>query len=301
LHKISNDKFLSKYKFFDDKNLTIPLFQKLISNTDDRFYDVVFENLNIVLEIQENSSSHYLNPNDLLKEALVKLRSKRIMYFKMAEFELENFKYLRKFWKDNLRPAINESLLNYSPIIRQDYCIWMFKNSICREYLNNQAEIDKLLIETQNSYYTSEQIKKFNLEINAKQKMIKLLEPIIKADDASLIGKLFKWIEQKSDINKFNIDLDDACNNIQLPIPKNADINTIELELINKCYNYSISDDKIYINWKTLVEMVLDSEKITPDKKRQISKYLLSVQDIYEDIIKKIQNHLNECLKSNLA
>jgi anaerobic ribonucleoside-triphosphate reductase len=54
LHKISEDKFLSKYKFFDDKNLTVPLFQKLISTKDDRFYDVVFENLNIVLEIQEN-------------------------------------------------------------------------------------------------------------------------------------------------------------------------------------------------------------------------------------------------------
>ena len=218
------------------------------------------------------------------------------MYFKMTEFESENFKYLKDFWENILRPAINESLLNYSPIIRQDYCIWMFKNSICQEYINNQVKINKLLIETQNSYYTPEQIKKFNIEINAKQKMMKLLKRIINSDDSSLINKLFKWIEQKSDTNEFNINLDDVCIEIELSIPKNADIDTIELELINKYYNYMRLDDEIYINWKTLVEMALDSDRMSLETKRQISKYLLSVQDIYEHIIKKIPGHLFEML-----
>jgi len=104
IHKISNDKFLSKYKFVDQKNVTMPLFQKIISNNDDRFYDVVFDNLNVVIEIQENSSSHNLNPNDLLKEALVKLRSKRIIYFKMTEFESDNYGYLKSFWLEDLHP-----------------------------------------------------------------------------------------------------------------------------------------------------------------------------------------------------
>jgi hypothetical protein len=287
MFKISNDKFLSKYKFSNGKNLTMPLFQKLISNNDDRFYDVVFECMNLIIEIQENNSAHNLNPNDLLKEALVKLRSKRIIYFKMAEFESDNYEYLKNFWSNDLRPALVESLLNYSGDIRQDYCINVFKNSVFKEYISHRQSITKLKEKFESEYYTEEQKNKINLQILATIKMMQFLEPmcISNANDQSLISQLFGWIDKSTEQNKFNIDIEEAFNIILIRITNFKSIDDIELFLIDNFYPYKRIQTKIFIDWKTMVEMALNNVEADMKKRRQISKYLLSIQDIYEDII----------------
>jgi len=140
-----------------------------------------------------------------------------------------------------------------------------------------------------------------NLQILATIKIMEFLEPICNngSHDESLISQLFRWIDISNDNDKFNIDIEDAFNIILIVTSDFKNIDDVEIFLIENFYPYKRLQTKIFIDWKTMVEMALNNTEANIKKRRQISKYLLSIQDIYEDIIKKIQNHFNECLKSS--
>ena len=83
LYKISNDPFIKNFLFVNGKNLAWPTFQH---NYSGRFYDISFNMLRIVIEIQEDKTAHKNNLNDKLKETIVKFGGMRIKYFKLQEF-----------------------------------------------------------------------------------------------------------------------------------------------------------------------------------------------------------------------
>ena len=89
-YKIDNDDFLSKYLLFNGDKLTTPTYQEPIVNTDERYYDVLFKKLDIIIEIQEDNNNHKNNMNDNIKEALAKTRLKRIIFFKLVDFKENN-------------------------------------------------------------------------------------------------------------------------------------------------------------------------------------------------------------------
>ena len=60
INYINNDKFLSKYK----KSYLKPTFQKCINIEDNRYYDLLFEKIDIIIEVQEDSFAHTNNVND---------------------------------------------------------------------------------------------------------------------------------------------------------------------------------------------------------------------------------------------
>ncbi len=73
-------------------------YQESIRNSDKRFFDVLFKNINIILEIQEAKGNHDDNLNDLTKEGMARLRVNRINYFKICEYHNSSFDYLDEFW-----------------------------------------------------------------------------------------------------------------------------------------------------------------------------------------------------------
>ena len=99
LHMIKQDKVISNF-LFDKKSfdkIAYPTFQ---CDIESKTFDISFDYLDIVIEIQENNVSHKNNPNDRLKESIVKFKTKRIKYFKLKDFEQRNHDYLDYFWND---------------------------------------------------------------------------------------------------------------------------------------------------------------------------------------------------------
>ena len=304
LRKIANDKFIGRYRFYDGKKLTQPEFQKLISDDDDRFYDIVFELLDIIVEIQEDNSAHANNPNDLLKEALVKMRSKRILYFKIADFNSKNYVYLDEFWSNDLKPALIQGLLDTNSEIRQSYCIYKFKTNTYSEYIkkkNDLNKINKLIDELEQSEQfaqsKSAQPAQTNRLIKRKTTIsnrLKFLEPFFKSNgDKSLIIKLFDWKEKALKLS----------NEYVIPI---TDINTLldtytvdELQThIEENYDFQIIDSELFIKWDVLVRLLIMDQNIAIADKSRVLEYLTSIQNIYEHIITQIKIHNDHKLKS---
>ena len=284
IYKIKNDKFLNKYLYLDNNKLTYPSFQKIISETDDRYYDIVFENLDIIVEIQEDNSAHLNNFNDTLKESLVKIRSKRIVYFKINDYNSYNYKYLSDFWNNLLKPMLLQSCLNYSSVIRQDYCIYSFRLNMLNEYNKISKDLNNNI-----------NIKNKNLSSPYFKKMIKrqeYLKPFIMTTDKSLILLIFSWKEKSHNSdNKYVISTDEIFN-----IVNYSTIDEFDNFITNNC-DHIINENRVYIKWNTLITILIMDENFDYVDKLRILDYITNIQDIYEDIIDKIKIHNEDRLK----
>lgn len=299
LRKIRDDKFIGKYRFFNGIKMTQPEFQKLISDDDARFYDIVFELLDIIIEIQEDNSAHAYNPNDLLKEALVKVRCKRILYFKMADYNSKNYIYLDEFWNNDLKPILIQGLLCTNKEIRQSYCIYKFKIDMYEEYKKKKNELNKLIKLTNEITETNSNNSSVNKLTKRKTTIsnrLKFLEPFFKSNgDKSLIIQLFDWKEKALKLSNEYI--------IQI-----SDINTLldtytldELQTyIEENYDFQIINSEVFITWEILVKLLIMDKNIVIADKSRILEYLTSIQKIYEHIITQIEIHKDEKLKSTV-
>ena len=255
-HIIQNDNFLKSYlKYIKPEYQTI---------FDDRFYDIVFNELDIIIEIQENNSTHEENKNDITKESLIRIRSKRILYFKCSKYDTHNYQYLNEFG-DDLKKGLIASLLSKDRQSREQYCIYQFMNMIAKE---------KALIKP--------------ISKKAKSKLAYLNKF---TEDSSMISKMFLWKEKTTSSNKYVIPIKDIQHNLQI-----ADYDRL-LEIIDSKYD-SIDG---CITWKTFNKLInLDSD-IEDRDKESILEYLLSVEEIYLEICDLIKFHGDECLKNNIS
>jgi hypothetical protein len=256
LYKLKSDEFISKYN-----KISYPVFQKVISDIEHRYYDVVFDKLDIIIEIQENNSQHLDNQNDILKEALVKIKNKRILYFKVKEYQEFNYSYLNKFW-NMLRETIIESLLANYENVRPVYCDYIFVQEIKELYKKTEA-------------YT--------------------YECLLNNPDKSLLKQLFEWREDAlKNNNTFNIPLDRIFRRFHI-------INKDELkEIVTSKFIYITDEDgEIYIDWISLARLVIVYiETNFIEDKDQIGIYLTNVENIYQKICDKITKHYKECMKT---
>ena len=252
-HIIQNDNFLQKYLDYIK-----PSYQTYIDN---RFYDIEFNKLDIIIEIQEDSSAHEENNNDITKESLIRIRSKRIIYFKCSEYYEDNYQYLDKFSND-LKKGLIASLLSKDKEIREKYCIYRFMNMIEEEK-----------------------------KITNKKSKLSYLNRFTEV--SSMISKMFIWKDKASDANnnnKYVIPIE----NIQF-ITKFTNIDEL-LEIIDSKYD---SKDGC-ITWKILNKLINLNSKMKDIDKETILEYLLSVEDIYQEICDLIIFHGNECIKNNI-
>jgi hypothetical protein len=146
VHKIRNHIFLKNFLDF-----TQPEFQKVLSDNDDRIYDIVFDKLGIIIEVQEDASHHFNSKNDELKESLAICRDNYIMYFKIKSYKENHIKYLDEFW-NILYDHILASIFRESTI-RKKYVIYRFKEKCLQE--KNKCELEKKGYKSNETKYKS--------------------------------------------------------------------------------------------------------------------------------------------------
>lgn len=114
------------------------------------------------------------------------------------------------------------------------------------------------------------------------QQRIDKLDNIMKKHNPenSMIRVIFEWKEKSLKTNDKHV----ICINDIIQYTQFDDIDELSMDVELK-YIYSKKEEKIYIDWGTLVNLINKNEKISVNQKTVIIKYLTSVQDIYEEII----------------
>ena len=265
VHKIKNHTFLKKYL-----DLTLPKFQKLLSSDDARFYDIVFDKLGIIIEVQEDADHHMDSENDLLKESLALCRDNYIMYFKMRTYREEHGQYLINFW-NILYDHILASLFSHDKI-RKSYVIYRFGEMCMNEI--KQLDNEKL------GY------KKKDIKYQSITNRINMLNNIICANDNDIfINRVFDWKKKSIESeNRYCIKLRDIFIMLGNDIIDDFD----NIDIINKYkikfpYFEKNNDDNIYMTWETMM-MLICLEDIDFSYRSHLIYYLISVENIYNEI-----------------
>lgn len=199
------------------KDLDI-VYQKPIKPTDNKKYDMMFRNISLVVELQEEKKQHTDNPNDETKKAMVLLRGKRIVYFRMDLCSNSPTRYMEKLWKEELEKAILQGL-------------------VYKFHKNENQLITKLM----NLEMTNQNLK----ELAVLEKDIKRYQQKVTKKKLDEDGKSYKITEfiQKEDLTDDEIisyttklkNIEDLKNLIN---PKNNNISTL-FEWYQKCHGYS--------------------------------------------------------------
>lgn len=261
INRLREHPFIKNY-INDEAKIT---FQERIDPDDNRFYDILFRKLHIVIEIQEDSINHTENDNDDLKKALVLARSWTIKYFKVKMYVDEQFDYLENF-SIEIEKSIIDSLLNININIRDEYIKFAFI-----QYLEQRQTY------LSNTYNTNE---------------IKVTKRILENMNSNIITKIF-LLKQKcnSSYDKNIISIDEI---IELISELNSSSKNIYSDILSTDIMIH-KRDGIYTNFGDLIRiiMLLDSDQIMKDT---LIIYLTQISNIYEDIICRIKTHLDNRL-----
>jgi hypothetical protein len=312
LYKISNDPLIKEFLFVDGKFYAWPKFQE---NYNGRYYDVSFDELGIVIEIQEDKSAHKNSLNDKLKESIVKIEAKRIKYFKMQEYNASTYDYLDDFWKNTLKKSLVEALLYKSYDARKKFCSYRFieicteeKNMIDSELFELYQVLTKIESDSNSKQNNS------NHDANIKNKRYEILKKksnkldiFINGAEPSLIDMLFAWRDKsEKNNNQYVVDM----NGVSIFLGKQS--NEIR-KLVDFMYENGIlfktqcinDDCETFITWQSLVELLKMDEIKIMEKSivMRLDLYLINIEKIYEEIIIKIKSHtteiINNCLINN--
>jgi hypothetical protein len=299
IYMVSNDSFIKQFLFVDGKNMAFPTFQRQYC---DRSYDICFENLDIMIEIQEDNCAHKNNPNDILKESIIKFGAKRIKYFKLKEYNSKKLTYQNDFWENVLKKSIIESLLYKKYESRKLYCLYRFIEICKYQYTEITKELLPLLNEINNGSNDTLKIKRTNKLVDK----IKGLKLFIDSPKQTLIYKLFEWRDEaEKKNNEYIICVSDIARLFGFNASNINEFYDIIYE--EGCMHKSIYVNNkriMYISWQTLVDLIrlkdINSKqiKITQYDIDEINNYLNHIEQIYEEIIIKLTSHSDEIINN---
>lgn len=283
INMIREDPFLKKYK----NDYLKTTYQQCVNKGDNRFYDLLFEEIGVIIEVQEYSFAHTQNFNDVLEEALVIARNKRIYYFKMGDYKENQYMYLRTTL-EKIREMLIQAVLAKDESIRKDYVFDMFENDVKKDIDKNQQMIKYIKIQPYNK-------KEKKLMIQGLNNRITYLNTLSADDkDNKIIQKIFQWksIAEKS-YDKYVITIDDIAYILSI---KNVDKKEKLTHEIYNEGNFIIKHHKVYLDWKGMVEVVIKTDRCDNILKTIILSYLTRVEEYYEYIVQGVQKHYQACL-----
>ncbi len=190
--------------FINDLDIT---YQKSIKPSDNKKYDMLFQNIDLVIELQEEKVQHTDNPNDETKRAMVLLRGKRMVYFRMDICSNGPGKYMEKLWKNEIEPAIFQGLV-YKFHKNENQLI----TKLMTYEMNKQNSKELEILEDEIKPYQKEVIKKEVDENGNNVKKIYFVQKDGLSDDEIITYNTFK-LQIK--------DLKDIIN------PKNNNVNIL--------------------------------------------------------------------------
>lgn len=278
---VKEDKFLSKYIH----TLLKPSYQKYINKKNNRYYDMSFENVDIIIEIQEVSYAHTDNINDSLKESLVKAKNKRIFYFNMSEYSEDQVDYLINALNE-LRIMLLQGVLTKDINIHQEYIFYKFKENIKSEIVSLKHKI------------SVEETKSNNLKIDGLKHRLEILNIIYNdTSDEFIIKKIFKWIRDGiTNENKYVISLDDVYNLLKIDNNNNK---KILLKQIFENGNYDKIDNEIKLDWNGILKIIMITNLCNHNMKTILLNYLTNVKELFEIINQYIQQHYESYVSFN--
>jgi hypothetical protein len=286
--KIKQDPFLKNYA----DGLCKASYQTSIAEIGNRYYDMVFDHLGIVIEIQEDTKPHENNENDTLKKAIVVVNQQRIAYIKHSGFKVSNVEYINEKYLEIRKMLIQSILCSKSKesrfisakSIRKAYLKHVFQNMMKDEIKNIK---DKLKAFRKNTSFDNKDQKK----ICGLLKRLQSLETYFKNPDSNLLETIFNL---KSDselcVNKFNVPFDEVCEIFEIHKLAEKDI------LRDRVYDmatYREDNNGLFLDWKGLMRLGLKSHS---DDSIVIEEYLLCVQEIYDHMLQNIEQHYTACL-----
>jgi hypothetical protein len=229
-NKIENDVFLKSINSEIKEKYLKQTYQEPIKKGDDRFYDILLKNINIIIEIQENSKAHNESYNDLTKESLCAMRGFRIKYFKFEEFAKSNIGYLNEFWNGNLDEDEDVDI-DITNIKTNDYGL---KSMIIQGLFSILDKTDREIV------YKDFLIHNYLKSIKIKYNNLSQLVDKYNNNKKKYSSKLYK---QK---NQFNQDLRD-----KLELGANDETNSDEydfIKIMNKWYKESSNTEEYCIS-----------------------------------------------------
>lgn len=278
LQRIREHPYLKRYQ----KSYLKPTYQQCVNVGDGRFYDLLFEKLGIIIEIQELSFSHTKNINDELKEAIVKVKNMNIYYFKLGEYKQNQRLYLNTAFKEIEQLLIN-SLLTQNVDIRKEYVFYVFEERI-------KKEIDDIKLFLSNPPHGTTEI-----VIRGKTNRMNTLDILFsRKDDRSTIKKLFEWKSKKHIENESYIITMDDIGYI-LRADTSSMINTLTDDVVDMG-NFKEVDGSITLDWKGAMEIVMVTKMCRPADKRVLLSYFTMIEEIYEEILQATEKHYTDCL-----
>jgi hypothetical protein len=326
MNMIYEDELFQKFM-----NIFEPSYQIEPKEGDNRYYEIVFKKLKIILEIQENNKSHDENFNDYTKEELGLMRGFRVVYLKTIEFN--DPQYFIDFWYGNaqkyltgFRQILLNALLAYNDDnkivsnIRKEFVLHTFLNNMKEELKNIEAEI----IDYEQEYTDDEFPERYHIAIKEKDYLSNNIDNF--SDSANKYLSVFnRWYKKSKNIeqyviNPFNKDFNLVFDNIIGDEEKENNffelcLNKKHCGQINKDYKtFNVKEykelndnyDNVRFSWKGIVKIFLDFfdkenkkiiQLISPDDVNYYTKYilnlLLSVEKTYSVITDNISEHLN--------
>lgn len=210
-------------------------YQEPIKKGDDRFYDILLKQLNIIIEIQEDSKSHDESYNDLTKESLCAMRGFRIKYFKLEELSRSNIGYLNEFW-NGMMEEDEVVEIDTLGIKTNDYGL---KSMIVQGLFSILDKSDREMV------YKDYLLHNYLISIKTKYDNLSRLVDEYENNGKKYHGKLYKLK------NEFNEDLRDKLESVADLDANIIDIGNGEcdfIKIMNKWYKESSNTEEYCIN-----------------------------------------------------
>lgn len=265
-------------------------YQKEVITGDGRTQDAVTL-VKVCIEVQENNVNHIDNPNDDLKECLVLSQGYHPLFFNEADFENDKCGYFQDFYNNRLTPAIKFGFLRFGGSKNSDEEFRISK-SVKQEILI--AEFEKHINATTHATGQIANEEPDSLKSARYENVHDFFKDFYNSSDSAIIlKKLFEWKELECKTGTLVIPLREFVQEI-LREKYSHDVVTNIMTLIestlpkHKEYEQTLGD--VMMSWKGVVFLMfhLAGQGIIKNEViLKISYYLLSVQDIYDNIIMK--------------
>jgi len=284
---------------------------------NNKYYDIAFEQLKIIIEIQEYNN-HTNNNNDNNKLIYINAHGYIVLYLKIDQFK-EHIKDCYHNFTTILFECIINRLISLDISICSDYLVYCFENyliNIINEMENEIINIKNILntkyynidyndisklnlllnhINDENTKYLIEKYINFYEDINEHKNILEKLN-----DNTSSIYNLFKikYLSYKNNnkknnrIDNKNISSDIICDLLNLD-------NTCRINLENK-FRTSRSifiDNKYYISWSNLNYIIQKNEILSDEIKSTLILYLSYIEDIVLAIMDDLIMFNNNIIK----
>lgn len=303
LRILHNNMFIKNYNKYLVCELQKTLDEGVMGRNAKR-YDLYFNKLRIILEVDEDGHDSSIFINDNYKDNLckvnglsgVRLSTKNILKFvsytnEQCDVPAEENE-LAKF-REALIHRVKAALMRHETV-RDGKVLYSFQNHLINQMYGTKTKIGKCKKELKNVTPGSDEHKLLLGRIDALNETLDLKIHILEDLDDAMTIELFKMKDLPVEKTEYNISMD--------RVYKLFNINEKEEEktsLYEFAYGKNLLDENGRISWLGLSKIIIqfnDDKVVRNTIKNVMLEYYLVVESIYKAIMKDLQHFYETCL-----